>query len=190
MIIGGGTRAMEWGEGFDPQPTLMDDSVMMRPLTANDWDALFAVASDPELWAGHPAHDRWQQTVFRRFFDDAITCGSSLVMIDRTNGAIIGSSRYDHSEHGPDEIVIGRTFLARSHWGGATNGAVKALMITHAHKSYPVCVFMVGETNIRSRRALEKIGATQIPGRSFDLPMAGGVMMPHISYRISREASS
>ena len=43
--------------------------------------------------------------------------------------------------------------------GGVTNGVVKTLMIGHALTGYDQILFLVGETNLRSRCALEKIGS-------------------------------
>ncbi len=60
----------------------------------------------------------------------------------------------------PDSRVsVGYTFLARSHWGGKFNRELKTLMLTHAFKFIRTVVFDVGEHNMRSRRAVEKIGA-------------------------------
>jgi RimJ/RimL family protein N-acetyltransferase len=166
------------------QPTLANAAVILRPLGAEDWDGLYAVASDPLVWAGHPAHDRWQQSIFRAFFAAALRSGGALVAIDPASGAIIGSSRYDHDRAGPGEVEIGWTFLARSHWGGATNAAMKALMIRHALTLFDRVIFMVGETNVRSRRAMEKIGGV-LTDRSLTADMAGAPVR-HVIYAIDR----
>jgi hypothetical protein len=76
---------------FERQPNLANADVQLRPLTAMDWTALFAAASDPQIWAGHPAHDRWREPVFRRFFDQALASGGALVALDPASGAIIGA---------------------------------------------------------------------------------------------------
>ncbi|MFM9828895.1 MAG: GNAT family N-acetyltransferase, partial [Sphingomonas sp.] len=121
----------DWGD-FDPQPVLVGETVALAPLADADWDALFAVAADPLIWAVHPAHDRWQEPVFRRFFADARASGGCLVVRDRSSGAVIGSSRYDRTRVEPGEVEIGWTFLARRYWGGTTNRELKTLMIAHA----------------------------------------------------------
>ena len=168
---------------FDPQPTLVGATVTLSPLCAADWDALFAVAADPLIWAVHPAHDRWQEPVFRRFFADAIASGGCLVVRDRASGAVIGSSRYDRTRAEPGEVEIGWTFLARAYWGGTTNREIKTLMIDHALRWFDAAVFYVGERNIRSRRAMEKIGGVLLPGRTPVFDMAG-VATPHVVYAI------
>lgn len=140
------------------QPYLENDVVALRPLRAADWDALYAVASDPLIWAIHPAHDRWREPVFRAFFDQALASGGALVVLDPATGAVIGSSRYDVERAEAGEIEIGWTFLARDRWGGPTNAAMKRLMIEHALRFFDQAIFLVGEDNVRSRRAMVKIG--------------------------------
>ena len=171
---------------LDRQPNLSSAQVALRPLTADDGAALYAVAADPLIWAGHPAHDRWQEPVFRRFFDEALASGGALVAIDPATGAIIGSSRYDHDRAEAGEIEIGWTFLARSRWGGATNAAIKALMIGHALKSVDRVIFLIGETNLRSCRAMEKIGGVLTP-RHHDA-MMNGAAVRHLIYAIDAKA--
>jgi RimJ/RimL family protein N-acetyltransferase len=57
------------------------------------------------------------------------------------------------------EVAIGYTFLAREYWGGAANREMKRLMIEHSAPHADVIWFHVGKQNLRSRRAMEKIGA-------------------------------
>lgn len=170
---------------FDSQPTLTGATVTLSPLRAEDWDALFAVAADPLIWAVHPAHDRWQEPVFRRFFADAMASGGCLVIRDNATGAVIGSSRYDRTRVEPDEVEIGWTFLARDYWGGVTNREIKTLMIAHALRWYAAAVFYVGEANARSCRAMEKIGGVLLPDRTPVFDMAG-VATPHVVYAIGQ----
>lgn len=173
---------------LDRQPVLEGELVRLRPLYADDWDALFAVASDPLIWQQHPAHDRWQEPVFRAFFDDALAKQGALVAIDVQTGAVIGSSRYQGLEEGDGgSVEIGWTFLARAHWGGTTNHEMKRLMLAHALASVAEVRFAVGETNTRSRRALERIGA-QLTDRREERMMAGGEMITHLTYTITRES--
>lgn len=166
------------------QPTLGNAHVTLRPLARDDWAALYAAASDPLIWEVHPAHDRWQEPVFRTYFDEALASGGALVALDPATGAIIGASRYDYDRAEPGEIEIGWTFLARSHWGGATNAATKALMVGHALTHVERVIFLIGETNIRSRRAMEKIGGV-LTARTFDAP-ARGAPVRHVIYAIDR----
>ena len=166
------------------QPTLLHPLVKLRPLHVDDWTALYAVASDPLIWAVHPAHDRWQEPVFRRFFDDALASGGALVAIDPATNNLIGSSRFDRMRAEPGEIEIGWTFLARRYWGGPTNAALKSLMIGHALTQFDRVIFLVGETNLRSRRAMEKIGGLLTNREHF--AENAGTMVRHVIYTIDR----
>lgn len=147
---------------FDLQPTLTGDLIELRPLREDDFDALFAVASDPLIWEQHPEPDRCTAPVFRRFFRGAIESGGAFLVLDRRDGRVIGSSRFAEYDAANSEIEIGWTFLARSHWGGDYNGEMKRLMLAHALRFVQRVVFRVGPDNRRSRRALEKIGARYV----------------------------
>jgi len=147
---------------FDLQPNLKGQLLELRPLRPEDFDALFAVASDPLIWEQHPAYDRYKEDVFRGFFQEALDSGGAFVVIDPANGKIIGSSRYYGYDAKKSEVEIGWTFLARSYWGGAHNREMKQLMLRHAFQFVDRVVFLVGIENWRSRRAVEKIGGVQI----------------------------
>ncbi len=147
---------------FELQPTLTSEILELRPLRTDDFEQLYAVASDPLIWEQHPNSDRCQLDVFRKFFDDALQSGGALIAIDRKDSRVIGSSRYHCYDLERSEIEIGWTFLARSHWGGVYNGEMKRLMLTHAFKFVNNVIFFVGSNNLRSQRAVEKIGGVRV----------------------------
>jgi RimJ/RimL family protein N-acetyltransferase len=150
---------------FDLQPRLDGKLLRLRPLRPEDWDDLYAVASDPLIWQLHPSSDRYKEDVFRKFFHDALASGGALIVIDAKDGRVIGSSRYHGYDEAKSEIEIGWTFLARSCWGGVYNREMKDLMLRHAFKYVKSVVFLVGPKNFRSQRALEKIGAVRVESR-------------------------
>ncbi len=143
---------------FDLQPHLKGELIELRPLTLEDWDDLFAVASEPLIWEQHPDSDRYKEDVFRIFFSEALESGGAFVIIDRENQQIIGSTRFYGYDTEKSEIEIGWTFLARNYWGGRYNRELKQLMLDHAFKFVENVIFYVGENNIRSQKATEKIG--------------------------------
>ena len=144
---------------FNRQPILRGELLELRPLRADDFEALFRVAADPLIWEQHPDRDRYQETTFRVFFADALASGGALVALDRADGQIIGSSRYHGYDPEHSVIEIGWSFLARAYWGGRYNGEMKRLMLEHAFKTVRRVIFIIGPDNRRSRRAVEKIGA-------------------------------
>src|SRR5262249_10344667 len=143
---------------FELQPWLVGEHIELRLLKSEDWSELFAVASDPLIWEQHPASDRYKEEVFKVFFREALECGGAFVVVDRETQRIIGSSRFFGYDPQKSEIEIGWTFLARSHWGGVYNREMKQLMLNHAFQFVDNVVFYVGPNNIRSQKAMYKIG--------------------------------
>lgn len=171
---------------FDLQPTLCGPTITLRPLRATDFEALHAAAADPAIWALHPEPARYQRDVFRSgFFASALVSGGALVVAERSSGAVIGSSRYYDWNAAAREVAIGYTFLARSHWGGATNREMKRLMLAHAFRWARTVWFHVGAGNLRSRRAMEKIGARL---SHEEMRPVQGVPYPYAVYRIDAAA--
>ena len=169
---------------MDLQPTLTGELVTIRPTAAEDWDDLFAVASDPLIWEVHPAHDRWQEPVFRKYFEDALASGGGVTILDKASGKVIGASRYAFPNAARDEVEIGWTFIAREYWGGAYNREIKRLMLDHIHRFASGAVFVVGRDNVRSRKAMEKIGGVLQQGR---IERGDGALLhDHVYYVIRR----
>ncbi len=123
---------------FDLQPVLTGELLSLRPLREDDFQDLYAVASDP-------------------YFREAMESGGALIVHSR-DGRVIGTSRFNGYDAGKSEIEIGWTFLARSCWGGAYNLEMKDLMLRHAFRFVDRVVFLVGPQNLRSQKAMEKIG--------------------------------
>jgi RimJ/RimL family protein N-acetyltransferase len=150
---------------FELQPTLKGELLELRPLRPGDFDDLYAVASDPLIWEQHPANDRYKEEVFKVFFRQALESGGALVAIDSRDGRVIGSSRFHGYDGEKSEVEIGWTFLARSHWGGVFNREMKQLMLRHAFRFVDSVVFLIGPQNLRSQRAVEKIGGVRVGSR-------------------------
>jgi len=155
-------------EAFDLQPTLTGDLVVLRPMSPEDFPALHAAAADPLIWAQHPESDRFEETVFRRFFQSGLDSRGAFVVVDRADGRIIGSSRFHGYDPAAREVEIGWTFLVRSRWGGRHNGEMKRLMLTHAFRHVDRVLFIIGPKNVRSQRAVERIGAVRAGVRMND----------------------
>jgi N-acetyltransferase len=143
---------------FDLQPVLEGKLVTLRPLRPDDFEPLYAVAADPLIWEQHPQPDRYKIEVFTGFFREAMESGGALAALDAKGGRVIGSSRFDNYEPRDSEVEIGWTFLARSHWGGDYNREMKHLMLSHAFRFVNNAIFLVGPDNLRSQKAVEKIG--------------------------------
>ncbi len=155
---------------FDYQPVLKSDFVELRPLRSEDYYDLYAIAADPLIWEQHPVKTRHEEESFQVFFHEALASGGTLIAIDTKTQRVIGSSRFHGYDKERSEVEIGWTFLARSHWGGIYNGEMKQLMLQHAFRFVDCVVFLIGPQNLRSRRAVEKIGGVRVGSR----PDGGG----------------
>ena len=168
------------------QPTLTGDVIELRPLRSDDFDALFSAASDPRIWEQHPENDRYQRDVFQKYFDGALESKGAFAIIERKSGRIIGSSRYCNLDSKNSEVEVGWTFLDRQFWGGIYNRELKKLMLDHAFRFVERVVFVVGEKNLRSQKALEKIGARF--SKKKHLPAGECLLAPNLVFEITRES--
>ncbi|WP_433899693.1 GNAT family N-acetyltransferase [Pseudomonas sp. PSE1(2024)] len=147
---------------FNWQPVLSGSTLKLRPLTDSDFENMFLAASDPGIWAGHPANDRHERPVFEAYFAARLATAKALTIIDSESGQIVGMSSYYVPPDLPESIAIGYTFLVRAKWGGDANRELKDLMLAHAFKVYDTVYFHIAPTNIRSQKAALKIGATHL----------------------------
>lgn len=147
---------------FNLQPTLENDLLIIRPMQADDFDSLYNVASDPLVWAQHPAKDRYQLPVFTALFEDGLASGSAFVVIDKATNAIIGSTRFNPVKESVNAIEIGWSYLACAYWGGITNKSQKHLLMDYAFQHVENVLFYINKDNVRSRKAVEKLGGMLI----------------------------
>lgn len=145
---------------FDLQPTLANDLVQLVPLRETDFDALFLVASDPLIWEQHPNKDRYQRVVFENFFKGAMESNGAFIIYETRTNKVIGSSRFYDKES--NSIAVGYTFIGREYWGKGYNAAIKKLMFDYAFQHVDKIILHIGESNFRSQKAAEKIGATKV----------------------------
>lgn len=147
---------------FNIQPTLENEFVKIEPLKESDFETLYAVASDPLIWEQHPNKDRYKREVFENFFKGAIESGGAFLVFDNKTNKPIGSSRFYDYNPTNKSILIGYTFFARSHWGSTYNPALKSLMIDYAFQFVNAVIFHIGAVNIRSQKAIERLGAVKV----------------------------
>lgn len=167
---------------FELQPSLENPWIRLEPLAAGDFEALHAVAADPLIWEQHPNRNRYQRDVFAVYFQGAIESGGALRVIDNVSGTLIGSSRYYDLNEAESSVAIGYTFIARSHWGGHTNRRLKTMMLEHAFRYVERVIFHVGAANLRSRKAMEKLGGMLIGEAT--MSYHGEQSHPNVIYKI------
>lgn len=171
---------------FDIQPKhLQNKLIKLVPLHENDFEELYEVASDPLVWEQHPNKLRYQREVFQNFFEGAMESKGAFFVRDAETNEPIGSSRfYDYNEN-DNSILIGYTFIGRKYWGNGYNKALKKLMMDYAFQYVDTIYFHIGANNIRSQKAMEKIGGIKID--EFEVEYYGEDSKLNYIYRINKK---
>lgn len=170
---------------IDLQIPLANDIVLLLPLNEEDFEAVYAAASDPAVWEQHPNKDRWKREVFQTFFKGAMESHGAYKIMDKSTGKVIGSTRY--YDYKPEEscILIGYTFFAKEYWGTGFNHAVKRLMIDYIFQFVSTVILHIGSTNYRSQKSIEKLGAKKID--ELEVTYFGEMPKQNFVYEIKKE---
>ena len=139
---------------------LQTEHFSLEPLAPKDFDALYAVASDPLVWEQHPEADRWKHSKFQHFFDGGLANDLGCFLIrEKRSGRAAGSSRFYGYDEANRCIRIGYTFIARKFWGTSANREIKGAMLLRAFNVVDRVFFDIGPQNFRSIGAVKKLGA-------------------------------
>jgi RimJ/RimL family protein N-acetyltransferase len=150
----------------------------------HDLEPLYDVAKDPLIWQQHPCRDRYKEEVYSEFFKESLNSKGALIVIDKSNNKIIGSTRFKPVKDIHTAIEIGWSFLSRDYWGGTFNKSMKRLMIDYAFEMVEDIIFYISRDNIRSQKAVEKIGAKII--LEVDAQPFMSENQDNLTYRVNR----
>ena len=163
--------------------SLNSEHFRLTQMRSTDFDALYAVAKDPAIWAQHPESNRWQEAIFRRFFVAGLANPEGCFLItDKDTEQAVGSTRFYGFDHRERSIWLGYTFLARPYWGGGANAEIKQTQLAFLFDHVAAVYFEIGENNIRSQKALKKFGVEEIE-RSEQ-----GLKKGNLEFRLTLEA--
>jgi len=151
-----------WVYGYmDIKNKLENKNFILKLLNKNDFNVLYNIGKIKKIWEQHPENDRWKKEKFNIFFNKGIENKFGFYGIyNKSNSTLIGSTRYYSYSKKKKSIKIGFTFLTPEYWGSDTNLQIKTLMLGYAFNYVDNIYFDIGKNNIRSRKAIEKIGAT------------------------------
>ena len=148
---------------FDLQPTVLrDDLIQLIPLQESDFEKLFKVGSDPKVWEQHPNPNRYKLEDFTNYFSGAIASKGAFLVVDSETDEVVGCSRYYDFDEETNSVLIGYTFIGTKFWGKGYNKALKKLMLDYAFQFVDKVYFHIGAYNLRSQKAIEKIGAVKV----------------------------
>lgn len=147
--------------------TLDGDVVRLRPLRMEDAGELASVGLEPELWELQPRRVVTEEDMhgYVRAALDEAAAGIALpfAIVDRSSGAIVGSTRYADIVRPHRRLEIGWTWLIPRYQRTGANTEAKLLLLTHAFEALDAMrvTFKTDALNVRSRTAILRIGAVE-----------------------------
>lgn len=145
------------------QTPLETADLLLKATSDDDFEGLYAIGSDPEVWALHSDTDRYTKEKFEVYFLGGLNNSlGAYTLVYKPTQTIAGFTRYYDYDEESSSVKIGYTFLAKTFWGTGLNQALKARMIAHAFEFCDQVIFEVYEFNLRSQRAVLKLGAIEI----------------------------
>ena len=148
------------------EPSVLKGShVTLEPMSRGHVDGLSDVGLDPSVWEFmvDRVSDR---RGMERFVDSALhdqAKGLALPFVTKLAHKIVGSTRFGNIDNANRRVEIGWTWIAPAWQRSIVNTEAKLLMLAHAFEVWK-CIrveFKTDATNLRSRRALLRIGARE-----------------------------
>ncbi len=152
-------------EPWIKHPTVLNgETVDLIPLEKEHFDELYKAASDKELWKYIPSDASVRET-FDKLYNTALedrkngTCYPFIIYHKKT-GKMVGSTRLMDIMHKDEKLEIGFTWLTKEYWGSGINFECKLLLLTFSFEVLKARRVQIktDENNLRSRKAIEKIG--------------------------------
>lgn len=147
--------------------TLEGDIVRLEPLGMHHVDALAAVGLAPELWRLQPepieSADDMRGYVERALAAQAAGTGLPFVIVRRSDGKVIGTTRYMDIALAHKRLEIGATWLSPASQRSGANTEAKMLLLQHAFETIGIMrvVFKTEAANTQSRLAILRIGGVE-----------------------------
>ena len=145
---------------------LRGQQIELHPLEFASLDALFCIAQDPAIWrltsVDYSVKENFYPSFTAALRDRDTGKAYPFLICLAGSGEIIGTTRLLDIVQEDRKVEIGVTFLASRYWGTGINSACKYLLLAYCFETLRVnrVQFRAKSNNVRSRRALEKIGAT------------------------------
>jgi RimJ/RimL family protein N-acetyltransferase len=147
--------------------TLEGHSVRVEPLSWAHEAELAPLAMDEAIWRYLPASLATTEA-FHGWMDSALRAAESgtevpFVIIDRSSGALAGSTRFFDIRPTHRAVEIGHTWLGRNWWRSVINSETKYLLLRHLFDTLGCqrVSLKTDRLNERSQQAIERLGATR-----------------------------
>lgn len=145
---------------------LSDDRIALLPITISHIQEMRNLSKDADIWKWYTEDltnpDALEGWMTKRLEETGR--GEKMTYTVKLNetGEIIGSTSFGHIDWIEKDIEIGWTWLGKEYIGSGINKHMKFLMMEHAFDTMGIerLELRTDEKNIRSRKAMEKVGAT------------------------------
>ena len=144
---------------------LKGNIVHLAPLEKEHFEELYLAASDKKLWEFVPLDCSVLET-FNQAYSFALTEREKgnqypFVIIENSSNKIIGSTRLFDLFPDDKKLEIGWTWIESQFWGTKVNFECKLLLLKFCFEELKVRRVQIktDERNIRSQKAIKKIGA-------------------------------
>lgn len=146
---------------------LQGNFVRLEPLNESHIETLRSLARDERLWEftktlliNETFGEQFDNYIGTALNPNGTGMQRSFVMRDTQTGAVMGMTRYYHIEPVHNRLKIGYTWYTPAYWGGVHNKECKRLLLQYAFEKlgFRRVEFEVAHKNIRSQKAVEKIG--------------------------------
>jgi len=145
--------------------TLSGETVNLVPLEKKHFSELEQLAGDKRIWEHYVLDGSDPKTILTAL-EIAVTEKENgtqfpFVIQQRSDYKIVGSTRFLDIQPLNKKLEIGWTWLHPDHWGSDINRECKLLLLTFCFEQLEASRVQLktDERNIRSRKAIEKIGA-------------------------------
>ncbi|MEM0940272.1 MAG: GNAT family protein [Bacteroidota bacterium] len=144
---------------------LSDSKVELFPVSKYHIKKMRLLSSDSDIWTWYTADlsnpDDLENWMMNRLKESEQGDKMSYAILQKQSGSVIGSTSYGHIDWKEKCIEIGWTWLGKDYIGAGINRHMKFLMLRHAFEVMQIerLELRTDKENIRSRKAMEKIGA-------------------------------
>ncbi len=172
--------------------TLETDDILLSVLTPKDDTALEIIAQDLRIWIQNPNFSDPKE--FRaKWFEHALRQqkqGKRIPFVIHYQHKVIGSTSF-YDIDAPQQITIGYTWLHPDYWGKGINTIVKHMLLNYLFDTahFSQVNFVIDRLNLRSRKAVEKLGAAQQDIIINHMQRPDGTMRDSVIYSIFAKKS-
>ena len=146
---------------------LVGEKVRIVPLEKSHIQGLYEIGNNGMIWSHLPKTIYTLQDM-RSFVEEALTKKDSgielpFVVLLRDNNKIIGSTRFLDISNLNRSLEIGWTWYSPAVWGTHINTECKYLLLKYCFETlnFIRVQFKTDERNVRSQKAIEKIGGVK-----------------------------